>query len=83
MVGKVEKGVDTAIATDLLTLAWQRDYDVAVLVTSDADFVPAVERIQDRGLKVINAGWRNKGHELKKASSASFDIDTIAEALRR
>lgn len=82
-VGKVEKGVDTAIATDLLTLAWQRDYDVAVLVTSDADFVPAVERIQERGLKVINAGWQGKGHELKKACWAAFEIDSITDRLRR
>lgn len=82
-IGKVEKGVDTQIVTDLLTLAWQQAYDVAVLVTSDADFVPAVERIQERGLKVINAGWQGKGHELKAACWASFDVDTIVEAIRR
>jgi uncharacterized LabA/DUF88 family protein len=82
-VGSVEKGVDTAIVTDLLTLAWQQAYDVAVLVTSDADLVPAVERIQGRGLKVINAGWRGKGNELKQACWAAFDLDTVAPALRR
>lgn len=76
-VASVEKGVDTAIVTDLLTLAWQQAYDVAVLVTSDADFVPAVERIQERGLKVVNAGWKGKGHELKKACWASFDLDAV------
>src|SRR5207249_1332686 len=49
----VEKGVDAAIVTDLLSLAWQNAYDLAVLVTSDADFVPAVKSVQAKGLKII------------------------------
>ncbi|WP_424528171.1 NYN domain-containing protein [Sphaerisporangium viridialbum] len=51
----------------MLSLAWQDAYDVAVLLTSDADFIPAVERIQERGLKVINTGWSGKDHQLKAA----------------
>ncbi len=82
-VAKPEKGVDAAIVTDMLSLAWQNAYDVAVLVTSDADFVPAVERIQERGLKVINAGWVGKGHELKAACWGSFDLDTITATVHR
>jgi NYN domain len=56
---------------------------VAVLVSSDADFVPAVERVQERGLKVINAGWTGKGHELKAACWGSFDLDTITATICR
>ena len=44
-----EKGIDAAIATDLLSLAWEGVLDVAVLVSGDSDFVPAVERIQGEG----------------------------------
>jgi uncharacterized LabA/DUF88 family protein len=44
----VEKGIDTPIVTDLLTLAWQDAFDVAVLLSSDADFIPAVQRTQER-----------------------------------
>jgi uncharacterized LabA/DUF88 family protein len=79
----VEKGVDTAIVTDLLSLAWQSAFDVAVLVTSDADFVPAVQRVQEKGLKVINAGWRQHGHELKRACWAAFDLDQVAATICR
>lgn len=79
----VEKGIDAAIVTDLLSLAWQGAFDAAVLVSSDADFVPAVTRIQEKGLKVVNAGWARHGHELKKACWASFDIDTIASEVYR
>ena len=78
-----EKGVDAAIVTDLLSLAWQGAYEVAVLVTSDADFIPAVDHVQEKGLKVINAGWRNHGHNLKKACWADLELDQIAPSILR
>ena len=78
-----EKGVDTAIATDLLSLAWEGAYDVAILVSSDADFVPAVERLQEKGLKVINATWRGHGHQLARVCWASFEIDGLTTSLVR
>lgn len=82
-VGRPEKGVDAALVTDLLALAWQGSYDVAILVSSDADFVPAVEHVQDKGLKVINAGWRNSGHALKQAAWANFELDRLTAQLTR
>lgn len=78
-----EKGIDAAIATDLLSLSWEGVLDVAVLVSGDSDFVPAVERIQEKGLKVVNATWRNHGHELAHACWASFDLDSVVEGLLR
>jgi len=83
LVRSREKGVDTAIVTDLLSLAWEGAFDVAVLVSSDADMIPCVERIQEKGLKVINATWPRRGLDLAKACWASFDIMAIAEALVR
>lgn len=41
MVGTVEKGVDTFIATDMIRLAWENAYEIAVLASSDSDLVPA------------------------------------------
>jgi uncharacterized LabA/DUF88 family protein len=78
-----EKGVDAALVTDLLSLAWQRAYDVAVLVSGDADYVPAVEYVQSQGLKVINAAWAAKGHELRQECWASFSIDSLIQELTR
>ena len=43
MRGTEEKGVDTRIVTDMISLAWVGNYDVAVLVSSDRDFIPVVE----------------------------------------
>jgi uncharacterized LabA/DUF88 family protein len=78
-----EKGVDTAIVTDLLSLAWEDAYDVAILVSSDADFVPAVERLQEKGFKVINGTWRGHGHQLARVCWASFEIVSLATGLIR
>lgn len=78
-----EKGVDAAIATDLLSLAWEGALQVAVLVSGDSDFVPAVERIQEKGLKVVNATWRNHGNELAQACWASFQMDSLIQQLIR
>lgn len=78
-----EKGVDAAIITDLFSLAWERAYDVAVLATCDGDFVPAVQRLQDKGFKIVNATWRGHGHELAKACWASFELDPLIAALSR
>lgn len=82
-VRSAEKGIDTHVVTDLLSLAWQEAFDVAVLLSSDADFVPAVIRIQEKGLKVINASWAGHGHEVKKACWGSFDLDLVARELCR
>ncbi|WP_419936862.1 NYN domain-containing protein [Candidatus Palauibacter sp.] len=39
MRGTEEKGVDVRMATDMISLAWVDNYDIAVLVSSDRDFV--------------------------------------------
>lgn len=69
-----EKGVDTLIATDMIRLAWEDAYDLAVLATSDADLVPAVEFLGNRGRRVIQAGFPPLGVALATASWASFDV---------
>lgn len=78
-----EKGVDTAIVTDLLSLAGENAFEVAVLVSSDADFIPAVEWVQSRGFKVLNATWQNHGFELAKVCWASFPLDAVMADLKR
>jgi hypothetical protein len=78
-----EKGVDTSIVTGLLSLAGERAFDAALLVSSDTDYLPAVESLQARGFKVINATWANHGHELARACWASFELDSIVPDLRQ
>lgn len=83
MVGTLEKGVDSAIVTAMIRLAWEDAYDVAVLATSDADLVPAVEFLDLRGRKVVQAGFPPSGSDLATACWGSFDIGRNREEIRR
>jgi uncharacterized LabA/DUF88 family protein len=48
----VEKGIDIMLATDLLYFAWNDFYDVAVLVSGDADFAYALQAVKNMGKHV-------------------------------
>lgn len=48
----VEKGIDVMIATDLLYFAWRGFYDVAIVVSGDADFAYAVQAVKNMGKHV-------------------------------
>jgi uncharacterized LabA/DUF88 family protein len=69
-----EKGVDTLIATDMIRLAWEDAYDLAVLATSDADLIPAADFLRLKARKVIQAGFPPPGADLARACWASFDV---------
>ena len=83
IAGTVEKGVDTAIATDMIRLAWEDAYEVAVLVSSDADLVPAVKFLDLKGRKIVQAGFPPTGVHLATACWASFDLFPDREQFRR
>ena len=74
MRGTEEKGVDTRIATDLVSLAWEGAYDVAVLVSADQDFVPAAEYLQKKGIKVIHGGFPPNGMLLRQKCWGTIDV---------
>ena len=67
MRGTEEKGVDVRIATDMIKLAWVDNYDTAVLLSSDKDFIPLVEFLETRGIKVLHAAFPPKGAHLSRA----------------
>jgi uncharacterized LabA/DUF88 family protein len=48
----VEKGVDVMLVTDLLYFAWHDFYDVAILVSGDADFAYALQAVKNVGKHV-------------------------------
>jgi len=79
----VEKGVDTAIVTDMIRLAWEDAYEIAVLASSDADLVPAVKFLDQKGQKVVQAGFPPIGVDLATACWASFDLFQHREKFRR
>ena len=42
-----EKGVDTKLAVDMILMAQRDEFDVAVLVSGDTDFAPALEAVAE------------------------------------
>lgn len=83
IVATAEKGVDTFIATDMIRLAWEGAYDLAVLATSDADLVPAVEFLNLKARKIVQAGFPPLGVDLATACWASFDVGRSRSEIAR
>jgi len=53
-----EKGIDVALAIDLVAMGIDGDYDVGVLASADTDLLPALEYLFRRGVRVETAAWR-------------------------
>lgn len=72
----VEKGIDINLAADMLRLAYNNAYDTAILVTGDADFVAAVEGVQDMGKHVENAHFKDaRGFHIRRACDKFIPLD--------
>lgn len=50
------KGVDTKLAVTLLEDAYGDLFDICILLTSDADFIPSIEAVKRRGKRVVVVG---------------------------
>jgi uncharacterized LabA/DUF88 family protein len=48
-----EKGIDVKLATDLIVGAVDDKYDVAIIVSSDSDLIPAIDWVRHRKKKII------------------------------
>jgi len=55
-----EKGVDVKIAVDLLVGAYEDLYDTAVLVSSDTDLLPAIDKARSLGKEIEYIGFGHK-----------------------
>ena len=47
-----EKGVDIQLATDMITHSFKNNYDIAILVAGDNDYVGALQAVKDNGKNV-------------------------------
>jgi len=58
---KPAKGVDIALTKDMLSHAFLNNYDVAVLVAGDGDYVPLVQEVKRLGKIVCVAFFEKSG----------------------
>lgn len=65
-----EKGVDVRIAVEMIRLARENKYDIAYLISSDTDLVPAVEEVKSFDKQVVYIGIsKRQSFGLTKASN--------------
>lgn len=73
----VEKGVDIAIAIDMLSMAMHDAYDTAILVSSDGDFAKAIHAVCDTG-KHVEVACFKKAYHLKQAADKVIELNETA-----
>lgn len=79
----VEKGVDVALVTDLLSFAWENAFDDAVLVSGDADYTEAVTKVIGKGRRIEVVGWRDSfSRDLKLVASRPLYVDDIIDKIQ-
>ena len=80
----VEKGVDVQLAIDLVRFGARGNYDVAIIVSGDGDYAPAVEAVKDMGLNVENVFFYDEVSMYLKQMCDSFtglDYDYLKPCL--
>lgn len=65
-----QKGVDLLIGIDMISKAYEGQYDVAVLVAGDSDFIELVQAVKHIGPRVIGAYF---DQNIRKELTDSFD----------
>jgi len=72
-----EKGVDVQLATDMLTHSFKNNYDTAILVAGDNDFVSALQAVKDNGkhIEVALFGKEQTSLELRRVADKVIPIN--------
>jgi uncharacterized LabA/DUF88 family protein len=79
--GKVKANLDIELVVDMMKTA--RNLDVAVVVSGDGDFAPAIRAVQEMGVRVEVISFRgNTSSDLIEAADAFYDITQLAKVDR-
>jgi uncharacterized LabA/DUF88 family protein len=78
----VEKGIDVRVATDMLWQAHNNVYDTAILVSGDADYVPAVEAVKAIG-KHVEVAFVERGRSMDLQQTADRFVPLDANSMAR
>lgn len=55
-----EKGVDVQLAVDILVGAYEDTYDTAIVISSDTDLIPAIEKVKKLGKEIEYIGFSHQ-----------------------
>ena len=84
---RTQKGVDTRLVADLVVNAVGEKFTDFVLVSGDADMIPGVEEVTNRGARMhlYGFGWDSMSSALRHACDSTTILDPredFAEAMR-
>jgi len=80
---RYSKGEDILLASEMVRDAALNRYDCCILLTGDADFVPAVHLVQDLGKPVIVAAFHGSlSHQLELEASDVIYLDEHLEKIK-
>ena len=82
IIQRKEKGIDTSIVTDMMKLAWENAFDIAVIFSADADYIPVAEYLGEKGKKIVMSAFMPKGKDLRQACWAHIDLWDIMFDIR-
>ena len=73
-----EKGIDIQLAIDMITHSYKNNYDVAVLVAGDNDYVGAIQAVKDNGkhVEVALFGKSGTSRQLRAVADRVITINT-------
>ena len=78
-----EKGIDVALVTDLLILAYGKTMDIAVIVSGDQDFVDAIKEVQRQGIIVEVASFPNGFSDpIKRTADKIIPLESMATEIQ-
>ena len=78
------KGDDVHLAVDLVSGAYEDLYDIAIIVSGDEDFVPAIKKAQKLGRKIINAYFKSSSSaSLKKTCNDFIYMNDLVKELQK
>ncbi|MBI2774167.1 MAG: NYN domain-containing protein [Chloroflexi bacterium] len=80
-----EKRVDTRIVADLIHYAAVDAFDIAILVSGDDDFSPAVVAVRELGKQIYVGAWPGQGvaRELRAEAFGKIDFGTGVDHFAR
>ncbi|MEX0656854.1 MAG: NYN domain-containing protein [Nitrosopumilaceae archaeon] len=79
-----QKGVDTKLAIDMISKAYQGQYDFALLLAGDNDFLDLVEAVKDSNRRVYGFYFiDNVSKELLDSFDQKIPIDNFVNELNR
>jgi uncharacterized LabA/DUF88 family protein len=75
-----EKGVDVRLAVDIVAMAFEKDYDVAYVISSDTDLIPAILNAKLYKRDVVHVGFEHQPSLALIRYASRFRVITRKEA---